>query len=58
VAKIIIAFVLLLVVYAVGIKAFRSMTNKERLSSIKTLGYASVCAFLSAVTLAIIVYTF
>lgn len=57
-SKIILAFVLLLLTYAAGIKMFRRMTYRERWSTIKTLGYASFCALLSAVTLIIIVYTF
>jgi len=58
VVKIILAFVLLLLSYAVGIKMFRRMTRKDRWSTIKTLGYALVCSVLSVVTLAVIVYIF
>jgi hypothetical protein len=58
VAKIILAFVLLLLTYAIGIKIFRRMTNKERWSTVKIIGYALMCSVLSVVTLAVIVYTF
>ena len=57
-AKIILAFALLMMTYAVGIKTFRKLTNKERWSLLKTMGFAFGSAILSVITLVIIVTLF
>jgi hypothetical protein len=56
--RVYLAFILLAVLFGVGIKAFRSLTGKEKLALTKIAGYSILCSVLSMTVLFGIVILF
>lgn len=56
--KILISFILVTVLFALAISAFRSLSGQEKWKITKLVFYALFCSFLSAATLTSIVVLF
>jgi hypothetical protein len=56
--RMIVAFFILYAAFHYGIKAYRQLTNLEKLEISKLVGYSSMCAFLSVSALAAFVFLF
>ena len=54
-AKMIIAFISLFIIFFFGIDIFRKLTKKEKLSLTKWLGYSILCLLLTLLAIVIIV---
>jgi divalent metal cation (Fe/Co/Zn/Cd) transporter len=57
-AKMIIAFISLFLIFFFGIDIFRKMTGKEKISLTKWLGYSMLCTLLAVVAATLIVLLF
>ena len=57
-AKMIIAFISLFIIFFFGIDIFRKMTGKEKISLTKWLGYSTLCSLLAIVAATLIVLLF
>ena len=56
--KVVLAFVLIFVLFFLGIKTVRNLTGKEALALTKILGYSIICAVLTVSVLISIVVIF
>lgn len=56
--RIILAFVAVFVLYHFGIQAWRTMTGKERWSTVKCLTYSVFLAIITFVSLSLFVFLF
>lgn len=57
-AKMIISFISLFLIFFFGIDIFRKLTRKEKISLTKWLGYSTLCTLLASLLVAIIVILF
>lgn len=57
-AKMIIAFISLFIIFFFGIDIFRKMTGKAKISLTKWLGYSTLCTLLAVVAATLIVLLF
>ena len=57
-AKMIVAFISIFIVFFFGIDIFRQLTKKEKYSLTKWLGYSIVCSLLTILFVATIVLLF
>ena len=57
-AKMIIGFISLFIIFFFGIDIFRKMTGKEKISLTKWAGYSMLCTLLATITAVTIVVLF
>lgn len=57
-AKMIIAFISLFLIFFFGIDIFRKLTGKEKISLTKVAGYSMLCTLLAVVAATLIVLIF
>lgn len=57
-AKMIIAFISLFIIFFFGIDIFRKLTKKEKISLTKWLGYSITCTLLTTLFVAFIIVLF
>lgn len=57
-AKMIIGFISLFIIFFFGIDLFRQFTRKEKLSLTKWVGYSTLCTLLATITAVTIVLLF
>lgn len=56
--KMLLTFVILTVIIAVGFKLFTKLTNSEKYSVLKIIGYSAACSIVALVLLTFIVILF
>jgi hypothetical protein len=56
--KMLLTFIALTVIIALGFQVFQSMSLKEKWSVVKTVGYSALCAAIAVVILSVVVILF